>query len=170
MNYRECIREIPDFPKEGILFKDITPIFKNPEAFQNLIDEFYLQIKELEFDYIAGIEARGFLVGAPLALKMQKGFIPIRKKGKLPGLVIRAEYDLEYGSNVLEMHQDAFDPGSRVLVIDDLLATGGTAGASIEMIERLGGTVAGLAFIIELTFLNGRNKLGEYPLITLIQD
>ncbi len=170
MNYRESIREIPDFPKEGIIFKDITPIFKDPGAFTGLIDELYEEIKSLEFDYIAGIEARGFLIGAPLALKMGKGFIPIRKKGKLPGEIIRAEYELEYGSNVLEMHRDAIEPGSKVLIIDDLLATGGTVGASIEMVTELQGTVTGLAFIIELTFLHGREKLGDYPLVSLIKD
>ncbi|AZR73092.1 adenine phosphoribosyltransferase [Anoxybacter fermentans] len=170
MNYQDCIREIPDFPKKGILFKDITPIFKNPEAFHNLIEDLYNKVKELDFDYIAGIEARGFLVGVPLALKMNKGFIPIRKKGKLPGEVIRAEYELEYGSNTLEMHKDAFEPGSKILIIDDLLATGGTVSASIEMIENLNGQVAGLAFILELTFLNGRERLSKFPVISLIKD
>lgn len=170
MSYVDLIREIPDFPKEGILFKDITPIFKDPAAFDELIQELYLQIKDLEFDYIAGIEARGFLLGAPLALRMQKGFVPVRKKGKLPGEVVRAEYDLEYGSSILEMHSDAIEPGSKVLIIDDLLATGGTVGATIEMIKKLEGQVAGLAFIIELTFLKGREKLSAYPLFSLIQD
>ncbi|MCK4258516.1 MAG: adenine phosphoribosyltransferase [Halanaerobiales bacterium] len=170
MSYRNHIREIPNFPKEGILFKDITPIFKNPTAFQDLIDEFYFQVKDLDFDYIAGVEARGFLVGAPLALKMDKGFVPIRKKGKLPGDVVSAEYDLEYGSATLEMHSDAFEPGSKILIIDDLLATGGTISACIEMVEKLKGTVAGLTFIMELCFLKGREKIGNYPIISLIQD
>lgn len=170
MNYHDCIREIPDFPKEGILFKDITPIFKNSEAFHSLMEELHERVKDIEFDYIAGIEARGFLIGAPLALRMNKGFVPVRKKGKLPGAVVRAEYDLEYGSNVLEMHADAFEPGSRILIIDDLLATGGTVAASIEMIEKLQGTVAGLAFIIELTFLKGRERLQSYPVVSLIED
>lgn len=170
MNYRECIREIPNFPKEGILFKDITPIFKNPEAFHLLMEELFDRVGDLEFDYIAGIEARGFLIGAPLALRMNKGFVPIRKKGKLPGAVVRAEYDLEYGSNTLEMHADAFEPGSRILIVDDLLATGGTVAASIEMIEKLRGRVAGLAFIIELTFLAGRERLQPYRVVSLIED
>ncbi len=170
MSYEDYIREIPDFPKEGILFKDITPIFKNPEAFNDLINEFYSRIKDLEFDYIAGVEARGFLVGAPLALKMNKGFLPIRKKGKLPGEVVRADYDLEYGSATLEIHKDAFEPGSNILIVDDLLATGGTVSACVEMIESLKGTVVGLAFIMELGFLNGREKLSEYQVISLIED
>lgn len=170
MNFRECIREIPDFPKEGILFKDITPIFKVAEAFHSLMEELYERVKDLDFDYIAGIEARGFLIGAPLALRMNKGFIPIRKKGKLPGAVVRAEYDLEYGSNTLEMHADAFEPGNKILIIDDLLATGGTVAASIEMIEKLQGKVTGLAFIIELSFLKGRERLQSYPVVSLIED
>lgn len=170
MKYREAIREILDFPKEGIVFKDITPIFKDPAAFHSLIDDLEEKIKDIEFDYIAGIEARGFLIGAPLALKLNKGFIPVRKKGKLPGPVIRAEYELEYGSNVIEMHRDAFEPGSKILILDDLLATGGTVAACIKMVEELEGTVTGLVFVMELGFLNGREKVGNYPVISLIQD
>lgn len=170
MNYRDCIRAIPDFPKPGILFKDITPIFKNPVAFDGMINELYEKVKDLDFDYIAGIEARGFLIGAPLALRMNKGFIPVRKKGKLPGDVVQAEYELEYGTSTLEMHTDAIEPGSKVLIIDDLLATGGTVGATIEMVSKLKAEVTGLAFIIELSFLNGRDRLKEYPLVSLIQD
>lgn len=170
MIYQNYIREIPNFPKDGILFKDITPIFKDAEAFQSLITDISEQVKDYEFDYIAGIEARGFMFGAPLALKMSKGFIPIRKQGKLPGEILRVSYDLEYGSNVLEMHKDAFPAGSRILIVDDLLATGGTINASIELVNKLKGEVVGLAFIIELTFLNGRDKFSNYPIISLIQD
>ena len=171
MNFRDCIREIPDFPKEGIIFKDITPIFKNPAAFKDMIDELYESVKDFDFDYIAAIEARGFLVGTPLALKLNKGFIPIRKKGKLPGEVVRASYDLEYGSNTIEMHKDAFEPGSKILIMDDLLATGGTVSAAIDLVRGLEGEVVGLAFLMELGFLNGRDKFdSDLPVATLIQD
>lgn len=170
MDYRQCIREISNFPKKGIIFKDITPIFKDALAFRELITDFQQSLRDYEFDYIAGIEARGFLVAAPLALMMHKGFIPIRKQGKLPGQVIQADYELEYGTNTLEMQKDAFAPGSKILIVDDLLATGGTIKASIELVEKLQGIVQGLAFILELNFLNGRQKLREYPIITLMRD
>jgi len=170
MNLSDYIREIPDFPKEGILFKDITPLLQDTAAFQLAIDRMAEYYQELEFDYIAGIEARGFLLGPTLAYKLDKGFIPIRKPGKLPAEKISASYELEYGTNTLEMHKDAFKPGDKVLLVDDLLATGGTAQAAVELIEGLGGKVVGIGFLIELAALNGRSDLEGYDVYSILEE
>lgn len=165
---QSLIRDIPDFPKPGILFKDITPVLQDYAAFQQVIDRFVEFAHELKPDMIVGIESRGFVFGAPVALAMKIGFVPVRKVGKLPYQTIREEYALEYGTNVVELHNDAIAPGQRVLIVDDLLATGGTARASARLIEKLGGTVAGFSFLIELSFLQGRDVLADYPINTLI--
>ena len=170
MNLSDYIREIPDFPKEGILFKDITPLLQDTTAFRQAIDRMAEHYQELEFDYIAGIEARGFLLGPTLAYKFDKGFIPIRKPGKLPADKISASYELEYGTNTLEMHRDAFKPGDKVLLVDDLLATGGTARAAVELIESLEGEVTGIGFLIELVDLNGRGDLEGYDVYSLLEE
>jgi adenine phosphoribosyltransferase len=162
------IRNIPDFPREGILFKDITPVLADYQAMREVMDafkEFALTVKP---DVIVGIESRGFVLGMPLALDLGIGFVPIRKLGKLPYTTVTESYDLEYGSNTLEIHTDAISPGDRVLITDDLLATGGTAGASAKLIERLGGEVVGFAFMIELGFLSGRSALPKYSVLSLV--
>lgn len=156
---KESIRDIVDFPKPGIVFKDLTPIFKNPESFSYAIDALAQKCAELKPKYIAGIEARGFILAPIIANKIGVGFVPIRKPGKLPYTVERFEYTLEYGSDCVEVHADAVEKGDRVVVIDDLLATGGTAGAAVSLLEKLGGKVVGIGFLIELAFLNGREKL-----------
>lgn len=156
---RNAIRAIPDFPKPGILFRDITPVLKDPALFEQTLNWFAHQLEGKGVDYIIGIESRGFIIGAPLAQKMKVGFVPARKMGKLPGLVERHEYDLEYGSDCIEMHADAFPPGSRVAIVDDLLATGGTAGATIILSQKLQADVRAVVFMIELEGLNGRAAL-----------
>lgn len=153
------IREVPDFPKPGINFKDITPLLRDPEGFKLTQKALAELVADLPFDLVAGVESRGFLFGAPLALDLGVGFIPVRKAGKLPAQVERVAYDLEYGSAVLEVHADAVAPGQRVLVVDDLLATGGTVAATRELLERLGAQVVGAAFVVELAFLKGRDRL-----------
>ena len=164
------LRHVMDFPKEGIDFIDITTVLQDPEAFRFCMDSFKQIADKLEdFDIIVGLESRGFIFGAPLAYQMGKGFVPIRKKGKLPYRTIRAEYDLEYGKDVLEMHEDAVKPGQKVLIVDDLLATGGTSEANIKLVEQLGGKVVGLIYFIELTFLNGRNKLNGYDVDSIVK-
>lgn len=169
MDLKAHIRDIPDFPKPGILFRDITPLLGNPTAMQYSIDLFAEQVAEHRPDYIVGIESRGFMFGMPLAYKLGVGFAPVRKPGKLPAAVHRASYALEYGNDTLELHQDAFPAGSRVLIIDDLIATGGTAAATAELIEKTGCTVAGFGFVIELMFLEGRAKLPDVPVTVLLQ-
>ncbi len=166
---KQAIRDVPDFPKEGILFKDITPVLQDAKLFATAIELFAKQVENQEFDLIAAIESRGFIFGAALALKLNKGFVPIRKPGKLPYKTFKEEYQLEYGSDALEIHQDAVKPGQKVLLIDDLLATGGTALASAKLIERCGGQLAAICFLIELTFLNGLQKLDGYQVKTLIK-
>ncbi|WP_342552490.1 adenine phosphoribosyltransferase [Paenibacillus sp. FSL R7-0652] len=161
MDFKEYIRVIPDFPQPGISFKDITTLLKDGEMYRNAINELKQMVAELKIDVIAGPEARGFVVGAPLAYALGVGFAPIRKSGKLPGATIEAGYDLEYGKDTLAMHTDAIEKGQNVLIADDLLATGGTIATSINLIEQLGGNVVGAAFLIELTDLNGRAKLPE---------
>lgn len=170
MDLKKFIRDIPNFPKEGIIFKDITPLLKDAEAFKEAIDKMIEYYRDAEFDYIAGIEARGFLIGAPMAIKMGKGFIPIRKPGKLPADILSKDYDLEYGSNRIEIHRDAISPGDRVLIIDDLLATGGTIAAAVELIEELGGQVAGIGFLYELSELKGRDLLTGYDVFSLMKE
>jgi len=162
------IRDIPDFPVEGILFKDITPLLQNPQAFREAIDQLAARYKDRAIDQVVAIESRGFIFGAPLAYKLGAGFIPVRKPGKLPAETISVEYTLEYGTNTLEMHKDALKPGDRVLLVDDLLATGGSARAAANLIEQLGGKVEGIAFLIELEFLHGRSKLEGYDVFSLI--
>ena len=165
---KAAIRDIPDFPKPGILFKDITPILKDPALFRAAIDLFAKRHKNKGIRKVAVIDARGFLFGAALAYKLKAGVVPIRKKGKLPFRTFEESYDLEYGSATLAIHEDAFEPGEPVLLVDDLLATGGTALASAKLIERAGGKVAEIDFVIELGFLKGREKLAAYPLFAPI--
>jgi adenine phosphoribosyltransferase len=168
MDLKKHIRDIPDFPSPGILFKDITTLLGDPEVFSETIEQLHHAVGAMEIDAIAGVESRGFIFGTPLAMKLGVGFIPIRKPGKLPAETIQEEYTLEYGTNTVEMHTDAVSDGMRVLVVDDLLATGGTAEATCKLIERGGGTVVATLFIIELEFLNGREKLQNHDVISLI--
>ncbi|MBC7254841.1 MAG: adenine phosphoribosyltransferase [Chloroflexi bacterium] len=163
------IRDIPDFPIEGILFKDITPLLQDATAFRQAVDLLAERYAHSQVDVVVAIESRGFVFGAPLAYKLGAGFVPIRKPGKLPAETISVEYSLEYGTNTLQMHKDAIRPGQRVLVVDDLLATGGSARAAIELVERCGGIVTGVAFLIELEFLQGRAKLDGYDVYTLLK-
>lgn len=168
MNFKDHIRVIPDFPKPGIRFKDITTLLKNGEVYQQAIDQLKKQINHLNIQVIAGPEARGFVVGAPLAYALGVGFVPIRKSGKLPSETIKADYDLEYGKDQLEVHHDSILPGQRVLIADDLLATGGTVETCVKLINQLGGQVVGCAFLIELTYLQGREKLNGIAIETLV--
>lgn len=158
---KAAIRDIPDFPKPGILFKDIMPVLKDPVLLNQVVDYFYYELKDKKIQYVVGIESRGFILGSALAYKLGTGFVPVRKKGKLPGLVERHEYDLEYGTDTIEMHTDALEPGSRVVLIDDLLATGGTAAASVRLLEKLQANVVSIAFLVELGFLHGRERLPQ---------
>ena len=162
------IRDIPDFPKPGILFKDINPILNDPPAFREVVDHLYHFAHDKGADVVVGIESRGFVFGTPLAMRLDVGFVPVRKLGKLPGPTIRAEYALEYGTNVMEVQQDALHPGQKVLIVDDLLATGGTARAAAELVEKLGAVVVGCAFVVELGFLHGREVLKDYEVCSLI--
>jgi len=161
MQIESLVRAIPDFPIPGILFRDITPLLRDPAGFKATIDRFVEHFKDAKLDYIVAIEARGYMLGAPLAYQLGVGFVPVRKPGKLPGTKFTEEYALEYGTNSLEIHDDAVGPGATVLVVDDLLATGGTAAATGRLLERLGAKIAGFAFLIELTFLDGRRVLEE---------
>jgi adenine phosphoribosyltransferase len=167
MDLSRLIRDVPDFPIEGILFKDITPLLQEPAALRQAVDAIADHFRERGVDSVVAIESRGFIFGAPLAYCMNVGFVPVRKPGKLPYKTISVEYSLEYGTNTLEIHQDAIKPGEKVLIVDDLLATGGSAKAAIELVERLGGEVVGLAFLVELEFLHGRSKLKGYDVLTL---
>lgn len=168
MNFKEKIRVIPDFPQPGIRFKDITTLLKDGEAFHAAIDTLVDRLKEKEIDVIVGPEARGFVVGAPMAYAMGVGFVPVRKSGKLPAETVEVEYSLEYGKDRLAIHRDAIQPGQRVLVADDLLATGGTISATIELVKKLQGEVVGAAFLIELSYLNGREKLSDVDVLSLV--
>jgi adenine phosphoribosyltransferase len=163
------IRSIKDFPKPGIIFRDITPLLKDPIAFGSAVDAIAKYFSEKHVDYVAGIEARGFIVGAAVASKLNVGFVPIRKKGKLPYKTISKDYQLEYNTETIEIHVDAVEPGKKVAVIDDLLATGGTSEAACELIEKLGGEVVGLGFIVELKDLKGREHLKGREVFSLIQ-
>jgi len=169
MDLKQYVTIVEDWPKPGIRFKDITTIMDNGKAFKYATDQIVEYAKTVNADMIAGPEARGFIIGCPVAYAMELGFAPVRKEGKLPREVIRAEYALEYGTNVLTMHKDSIKPGQRVIIVDDLLATGGTVEATIKMIEEMGGIVVGCAFLIELTYLNGREKLKGYDICTLMQ-
>ena len=164
----QLIRDIPDFPNSGILFKDITPVLGNAAAFQEVVDQFVEGAQTSSPDMIVGIESRGFLFGAPVALALGVGFVPIRKVGKLPHETLQEEYALEYGTAIVEIHRDAIQPGQRVLIVDDLLATGGTALAAAKLIEKLDGIVVGFSFLIELGFLPGRQALSGYPIQALV--
>jgi adenine phosphoribosyltransferase len=168
MEFEKLIRDVPDFPKKGIIFKDITTLLQDGEAFRQAMNQIMKKYLDARIDKVVGIEARGFILGGVLAYKLGCGFVPARKPGKLPAKTIREEYTLEYGSNALEIHQDGIRKGERVLVVDDLLATGGTALATARLVEKLGGEVVAIQFLIELGFLNGREKLLSYPLHSLI--
>jgi len=166
MNLKDYIALVEDYPKEGIKFRDITPLLGNGEAYRAATDAFVKFAKEKEAELVVGPEARGFIFGCPVAYEAGIGFAPVRKPGKLPREVVSYEYDLEYGSNTLCMHKDSIKPGQRVIIVDDLLATGGTVEATIKIIEELGGVVVGLAFLIELDDLKGREKLAGYDVLT----
>lgn len=169
MDLKSLIRDIPDFPKPGIMFRDITTLLKHPEGLRYTLDLMAERCRDFAPDYILGMESRGFLFGVPLAYQLQAGFIPVRKPGKLPAAVHAIEYDLEYGTDRLEIHQDAIAPGSRVLIVDDLIATGGTAVATAQLVEKLGGELVGFGFIVELCQLNGRSLLPEVPIVSLVE-
>ncbi len=166
---KESIRSIPDFPKKGIVFRDITTLLKDKNAFRTAIDAFVEHYSQARIDKVVSVESRGFIFGSALAYRLQAGFVPVRKPKKLPGATIRKEYQLEYGMDALEIHIDAIQKGERVLVIDDLLATGGTISATCDLVKQLGGTIVGIAFLIELTFLKGREKLKTYDIYSLIE-
>lgn len=165
---RGLIRNIPDFPKKGILFRDITPLLNNKRAFKMVVDTFYGQFKDNKIDKVVGIESRGFILGGAIAYKLKSGFIPVRKPSKLPSEKIRKVYDLEYGQDALEMHVDSIRKGDNILIVDDLLATGGTAFAVKEMVQELGGKIISFAFLIELDDLEGRRRLKDFDIFTII--
>ncbi|MCA1691958.1 MAG: adenine phosphoribosyltransferase [Acidimicrobiales bacterium] len=165
---RERIRDIPDFPKPGVVFKDITPLLADAEALRLTVDTIADHFSQRPVHKVVGVEARGFIIAAPVAYCYGAGFVPVRKTGKLPWRIEREEYELEYGNDLLEIHQDAVGPGDQVLIVDDVLATGGTAAATCRLVERLGATVAGLGFVIELSFLNGRSKLEGRDILSLL--
>ncbi len=169
MDLRSLIRDVPDFPKPGIMFKDITTLTKNPDGFRQAVDEMAALYEGRDVDVVVGMESRGFIFGGAVAYLLEAGFVPARKPGKLPAGAISAEYVLEYGTDKLEMHQDAIEKGQNVLIVDDLLATGGTATATIELVEKLGGNIVGIVFLIDLTFLGGREKLADYDVSSLIE-
>ncbi|OCR01672.1 adenine phosphoribosyltransferase [Oscillatoriales cyanobacterium USR001] len=169
MDLKSLIRDIPDFPKPGILFRDITTLLRDREGLRYTLDTLTEKCSGLSADYVVGMESRGFLFGVPLAYKLGIGFIPVRKPGKLPAAINFVEYELEYGTDRLEMHQDAIEPGSRVLVVDDLMATGGTAAATAQLLQQAQCEIVGFAFIIELLDLGGRQKLPDVPIVTLIE-
>ena len=171
MDLKSLIRDIPDFPKPGILFRDITTLLRDAQGLKYTIDLFTQKCvgAGMTADFVVGMESRGFIFGAPLAYQLGAGFIPVRKKGKLPAEIYAIEYALEYGTDTLEVHQDALQPGSRVLIADDLIATGGTAAATAELIQKVGCELVGFAFIIELQELQGRKKLPDLPIVTLVE-
>ena len=169
MELKSFIRDIPDFPEPGILFRDITPMLQNTLAFASAVDQLREHFNSAEFDVIVPVESRGFLFGAPLAYKMGKPLVPVRKSGKLPWNTYSTEYNLEYGSNAMEIHVDGISPGQRVLILDDLLATGGTLAATVRLVEKAGGVIAGIGVVIELTDLDGRSRLKGYDLFSLVK-
>jgi adenine phosphoribosyltransferase len=168
MDLEQYIAIVPDYPKPGISFKDITPLMNNGDAYKYATDQIVAYAKDKQIDLIVGPEARGFIIGCPVAYSLGIGFAPVRKEGKLPRETVKVSYGLEYGSDVLTIHKDAIQPGQRVLITDDLLATGGTIEATIQLVEQLGGVVAGIAFLIELSYLEGRKKLQGYDIMTLM--
>lgn len=169
MDLREKVRVIEDFPKEGISFKDITTLISDGEALKEAVDKMAEFFKDKNIDLVVGPEARGFIFGVPVAYALGAGFVPVRKPGKLPADTVKVEYDLEYGSDILEIHKDAIKPGSRVAIVDDLLATGGTIAAVTKLVEQVGGEVVGLSFAIELEELKGREKLKDYDVMSLLK-
>ena len=166
---KNCIRDIPNFPKEGIIFKDLSTLLKNKEALKKSIDLLSRRFKKEKIDFVVGVEARGFIFGAAMAYKLRAGFVPVRKKGKLPYKTQSVTYDLEYGTDTLEVHEDAITPGSRVLVVDDLLATGGTVKAVTELLKKQKASIIGLAFLVELSFLKGKEKLKDFSVYSVIK-
>ncbi|MDX8364088.1 adenine phosphoribosyltransferase [Cytobacillus sp. IB215665] len=169
MDLKKYVTVVPDFPKEGIQFKDITTIMDKGEVYKYATDQIVKYASERKIDLVVGPEARGFIIGCPVAYALEVGFAPVRKEGKLPREVIKVDYGLEYGKDVLTIHKDAIKPGQRVLITDDLLATGGTIEATIKLVEELGGVVAGIAFLIELSYLDGRNKIDNYDVLSLME-
>lgn len=169
MDIKSLIRVIEDYPEKGISFKDITTLLKNKDGFRETIDLLEQKLQGYDFDYIAGVESRGLIFGAPLADRLNKGFIPIRKPGKLPGEIEKVSYDLEYGTNELEIHRDALNKGDKVVIIDDLIATGGSAKAAAKLVEAIGGDVVCFEFLIELTSLKGREVLKDYDVISIVE-
>ena len=168
MDIKSLIRDIPDFPKPGIIYRDITTLLQSPEGLSYVIDHFSDEFLDQKIDYVIGIESRGFIFGAPIAYKIGAGFVPVRKAGKLPAAIHSIEYELEYGTDCLEIHQDAIQVESRILIVDDLIATGGTAAATAELVGKLGCTLIGFAFIIELLALEGRSKLPNSPIRSMV--
>jgi adenine phosphoribosyltransferase len=168
MDLRDKIRNIQDFPQEGVLFRDITTLLKDAEGMKEAIDQMTAKLEGVDFDLVLGPESRGFIFGMPVAYNMGKGFVPVRKAGKLPAEVVSKEYALEYGTATIEMHKDAIQPGQKVVIVDDLMATGGTAKAIVEMVEEMGGEVAAVLFLIELDFLEGRKVLPDYRIESII--
>ena len=162
------IRDIPDFPHKGVLFKDITPLLQDPVAFRDAMNRLAAHYKDAGIEAVVGVESRGFIFGAPLAYLLNTGFVPVRKFGKLPSQTVNVEYALEYGTNIVEIHMDAIKPGQKVLIVDDLLATGGTVAAARELVEKLGGQIMGIAFLAELSYLKGRERLNGHDVFALI--
>ena len=169
MDLKELIRDVPDFPKKGIIFKDITTLLKDKDAFKEAVDKLAEECEEKKIDTVVAVEARGFIFGGVLAYKLGAGFVPLRKPGKLPYKTIKETYELEYGTDTLEVHEDAIKSGDNVLVIDDLLATGGTSLATVKLVEKLGGNVSKIVFLIDLTFLKGAEKLKGYDVSSLMK-
>jgi adenine phosphoribosyltransferase len=169
MDLASTIRSVPDFPIEGILFYDITTLLKNPDALKESVDQLVSHYRDTGVDVIVGMESRGFIFGMPVAYQLGVGFVPVRKPGKLPAETVSESYDLEYGTNTLEIHVDAIKKGQKVLIVDDLLATGGTAKATCRLVEKLGGEIVGVAFVIELNFLKGREALQQYNVFSLLR-
>ena len=168
MDLKDKIRNIQDFPQEGVLFRDITTLLKDAEGMKEAIDQMTAKLEGIDFDLVLGPESRGFIFGMPVAYNMSKGFVPVRKAGKLPAEVVSKEYALEYGTATIEIHKDAIQPGQKVVIVDDLMATGGTAKAIVEMVEEMGGEVAAMLFLIELDFLEGRKVLPDYRIESII--
>ena len=169
MDLKQQIRNVPDFPKAGILFYDITTLLRDPQGYKTTIDLLSTPFQDQGIDAVVGIESRGFILGAAVAHRIGAGFIPIRKPGKLPAKAIKETYDLEYGKDALEIHEDAVQQGQRILIVDDVLATGGTAGAAVQLVRKLGGDLHGIAFLIELLFLNGRQKVAQENVYSVLQ-
>jgi len=166
---KKVIRNVPDFPKKGIVFRDITTLIGSKESFKYVVDELAKRYKDKNIDYVVSVESRGFIFGAALAYILRAGLVPVRKKGKLPYGTHKVTYDLEYGTDTLEIHTDAFPKGAKVLILDDLLATGGTTNATIELVKKLGGNIAEAAFVIELEFLKGRERIKDVPVFSLVK-